>query len=318
MSVVVYAPVPDASAFYRLTEPARVTGIRVTEYLPSIGDEDTIVLNRPMYPGIAEQVRLWREEGRRVIVDLDDCFDTVSPDHVIHGTYTTEALHLACKAASVVTCSTPALVERYGYGHGELLRNRIPADRLDVRRAGNREPTPFVGWYGSLASHPNDPAAAGGGIGQGMALAAALDPEFVYIGPKHEGAAMAAAIGVDVVRTLGYYSMLMLPAVVAEFDIGVVPLELSPFNEAKSALKGLELAALGVPVIASPTSEYRRLAAAGACVLAGDATDWRGWVSLWLEEPHLRREQAEQGKAWAATQTYEEHADDWWTTWYSR
>jgi glycosyltransferase involved in cell wall biosynthesis len=321
VSVVVYAPVPDASAFYRLTEPARVTGTRVTEYLPQVGDADTVVLNRPMEPGIAEQIRLWREEGRRVVVDLDDCFETVSVNHAVYGTYTTDALHLACRAASVVTCSTPALVERYGYGHGELLRNRIPADRLSVRRAGRRAPTPLVGWYGSLASHPDDPAAAGGGIGAGMRAAAhwlEREPEFVYVGPKDEADQLAKILDVDTLRALGYYSMLGLPEVVAELDVGVVPLDLSPFNTAKSALKGLEMAAVGVPVIASPTPEYMRLAAQGACVTAADSGDWQMYVEAYLRNPDMRAEQAERGWAWASTQTYEEHADNWRTVWYSR
>lgn len=319
--VVVYAPYADASAFYRLTEPARVTGTRVTEHLPNVGDAGTVVLNRPIEAGIAEQVRLWRAEGRRVIVDMDDCFDTVSVNHVIHGQYTTDALHLACKEASVVTCSTPALVERYGYDHGVLLRNRIPAARLDVRRAGHREPTPWVGWYGSLRSHPDDPAATGGGVGAAMhdyGVMSGDEAEFTYIGPKDEREQLAGLLGVPDVNTLGYYSMAMLPKIVAEFDIGIVPLDLSPFNEAKSALKGIEMAALGIPVIASPTSEYRRLARAGAVVCAYGEMDWYGWTLDFLMHPDNRAEQGERGRTWAATQTYEEHAGEWRDVWYSR
>lgn len=314
MSVVVYAPVRDASAFYRLTEPARVTGTPVVERLPQIGDASTIVLNRPLDPGIAEQIRLWRDEGRRVVVDLDDCFDTVSTNHVIHGRYTTEHLHSACKTASLVTCSTPALAERYGYGHGVVLRNRIPESRLSVAADRNREPVPWVGWYGSMASHPDDPAATGGGVGAAMR---GTDAVFTFIGPKAEGPKLAGVLGVDEVNALGYYSMKALWRVVAEFDIGIVPLELSLFNEAKSALKGLEMAALGVPVIASPTSEYRRMADQEACWLAHDESDWLGavWDLLSSEEERVRL--STQGKAWAMTQTYERHADDWRTAWYS-
>lgn len=314
MSVVVYSPVADGSAFYRLTEPARVTGTRVVERLPDVGDADTVVLNRPIDAGLSEQVRLWREDGRRVVVDLDDCFDTVSVNHAIHGRYTTEHLHSACKAASLVTCSTPAIAERYGYGHAVVLRNRIPASRLEVQRAGRREPVPWVGWYGSLASHPDDPAATCGGVAAAMSHTGAV---FTYVGPKTEGPQLAEILGLPSVNALGYYSLDGLQSVIAEFDIGLVPLDLSPFNEAKSALKGLELAAVGVPVIASPTSEYRRLSTQGACVTAASASDWFSYVDLWLTSPIERAEQAARGRTWAATQTYEEFADDWRTAWYS-
>lgn len=314
MSVIVYAPVQDASAFYRLREPARVTGTAVVDRLPEVGDASTVVLNRPLEPGVAEQIRLWREEGRRVVVDLDDCFDTVSVNHVIHGRYTTESLHSACKAASLVTCSTPAIAERYDYGHGVVLRNRIPESRLSVSPDGNREPRPWVGWYGSLASHPDDPKATGGGVGAAMRGTSA---EFTFIGPKEEAPKLANILGVPEINALGFYSMKSLPRVVAEFDIGIVPLDLSPFNEAKSALKGLEMAALGVPVIASPTSEYRRMAADGACLIAAAPGAWEGLTLLLLTNEHARRAQAERGYEWAMTQTYERHADDWRTAWYS-
>lgn len=314
MSVAVYAPVRDASAFYRLREPARVTATRVVERLPEIGDAETVVINRPLDPGIAEQVRLWREEGRRVVVDLDDCFDTVSVNHVIHGQYTTEHLHSACKMASLVTCATPALAERYGYGHAAILRNRIPESRLTVRRAGKREPVPWVGWYGSLASHPDDPAQTAGGVASGMA---GFGAQFTYIGPKDEGPALARILGLSEVNTLGFYSMSALPRIVAEFDVGIVPLELSPFNEAKSALKGLEMAAVGVPVIASPTSEYKRVRDLDGCVIASGRDGWDNWVRWMLSNPELREQQIARGSAWAATQTYEEHAGEWRNAWYS-
>lgn len=323
MSVVVYAPYADASTFYRLTEPARVTSTPVVERLNHVGSADTVVLNRPLDPGIAEQVRLWREEGRKVIVDLDDCFDTVSVNHAIHGKYTTESLHSACKAASVVTCSTPALVERYGYGHGVVLRNRIPGAMLETTRRvrhnpglGEGQDGIWVGWYGSLASHPDDPAAAGYGIGR------VLNPEphaqFVYAGPESDARPLQHLLGLDYeVSCLGFHSMMGLPSVVAEFDIGVVPLDISPFNEAKSALKGLEMAAVGVPVIASPTSEYQRMAREGGCVTALGPDDWWGRLLDFVHDPAQRADRAASGKAWAATQTYERHAGDWRTVWYS-
>jgi glycosyltransferase involved in cell wall biosynthesis len=330
---VVYKQADDPSAFYRLLEPARVTGTEVVERLPHVGSADTVILNRPLDPGIAEQVRLWREEGRTVIVDMDDDFDAVVPEHRIHGRYTTEHLHAACKAASVVTCSTPALVERYGYGHGVVLRNRIPESYLSVAR---RTRTPdllgpelfaaagtWVGWYGSLGSHPRDPAAAGRGVGD--AVNPRPDVEFVFAGPPTDALRLGVQLGLDrPVRELGYFSMGGLVQVLSEFDIGIVPLERNPFNDAKSWLKGLEFAAVGVPVVASPTPEYRRMSRGEggawqhpACWLATGQGKWKNQLDKLIVRPEWRAELAANGKAWAATQTYERAADDWRTVWYS-
>lgn len=317
MSPVVWQRSTDASAFYRLTEPARVTGTMVVEHPQQIGAADTIVLNRPLEAGVAEQIRLWVAEGRRVVVDLDDCFDTVSPDHQIAGRYTTEHLHLACKTATVVTCSTPALAGRYGYGHGEVLRNRIPAEYLSIQRRTRiygDEPM-WVGWYGSLGSHPNDPAAAGSAVG---AVLNGTAVRFMFVGPPDDGPRLREIFGLreDVIAP-GYVSMQALPGVLAELDVGIVPLEPTLFNEAKSGLKGLELAAVGVPVVASPTGEYMRMAREGGCVVAADFGSWDSALWALLTDDTLRREQAAQGRAWAAGQTYEEHAGAWRDVWYS-
>jgi glycosyltransferase involved in cell wall biosynthesis len=333
MSVVVYKQGSDPSAFYRLTEPARVTGTEVVERLPHVGSADTVILNRPLDPGIAEQVRLWREEGRTVIVDMDDDFDAVVPEHHIHGMYTTEHLHAACKAASVVTCSTPALITRYGYGHGVLLRNKIPESYLSVTRrsrkpvVGWNETLPpdgtWIGWYGSLGSHPNDPMVAGAAVG--AALGTDPDAEFVFAGPPKDGPRLAELFDVPAVRELGLFSMGGLIQVISEFDIGIVPLEHSSFNDAKSWLKGLEFAAVGVPVVASSTPEYRRMARAQmggrhgppVCWLASTPPEWERQLTKLIRRPDWRADLAANGKAWAATQTIERAADDWRTVWYS-
>lgn len=331
MSAVVYAPATDPSTFYRLTEPARVTGTPVVERLNHVGSAGTVILNRPLDPGIVEQVRLWRAEGRTVIVDMDDDFDAVVPEHRIAGKYTTEHLHAACRAASVVTCSTPALAERYGYGHGVVLRNCIPESYLSVTRrtrlSPGLDPEPentkvyyamdgvWVGWYGSLGSHPRDPAAAGRSVG--AALNPHRDAEFVFAGPPDDAPRLAEIFGLwHEVRSLGFFSMIGLIQVIAEFDIGIVPLELNPFNEAKSWLKGLEFAAVGVPVLASPTDEYLRAEVEGGCQVVPGNQDWRGWLSELIRFPTLRAEQAARGREWAATWTYEQHAGDWRAIWY--
>lgn len=327
---VVYAPATDPSTFYRLTEPARVTGTTVVERLPHVGSAETVILNRPLDPGIAEQIRLWAAEGRRVIVDMDDDFDAVVPEHRIAGRYTTEHLHAACRAATVVTCSTPALVERYGYGHGVVLRNCVPESYLSVTRrtrtlaaAGHSAPGgTWVGWYGSLGSHPRDPAAVGHGVGD--ALNPHHDAEFVFAGPPTDAPRLQSIFSLDrPVRELGYQSMIGLIQLISEFDIGIVPLELNPFNEAKSWLKGLEFAAVGVPVIASPTSEYRQMARGirawgpPACWLADTPEAWTRQLRKLVEQPEWCAELATNGREWAATWTYEQHADDWRTVWYA-
>lgn len=316
-SAVVYSPCDDASALYRLREPARVLGLPVVEHLPQVGDASTVILNRPFGFGLAEQVRLWVAEGRRVVIDQDDCFDTVSPRHRVYGTYETESMHLACKHATAVIASTPAIAERYGYGHATVVRNRVPEWRLHMQRSRERDDRDtyplWVVWYGSLGSHPDDPAQVGGALGLPMRV---TDAEFVMFGPVEEVPTVAQQLGHDgPVHARGYYSTDGLMRNLPECDLGIVPLELSPFNEAKSYLKGLEMAAAGLPVLASPTPEYRRMASQGACMLAETPADWREYGGMLLGDDRFRAEMGELAKAWAAGQTYERAAAEWRAAW---
>lgn len=63
---------------------------------------------------------------------------------------------------------------------------------------------------------------------------------------------------------------------IAEYDLCLVPLEPTLFNDCKSALKFIECGAVSVPVLASPTREYRRLVRHGENgFLASE--DEQGW-----------------------------------------
>ena len=59
------------------------------------------------------------------------------------------------------------------------------------------------------------------------------------------------------------FRCLDLPLITACMDVGLVPLASNVFNEAKSALKGMEYAACGIPCLATPTGEYRRFVQEG-------------------------------------------------------
>jgi glycosyltransferase involved in cell wall biosynthesis len=82
-----------------------------------------------------------------------------------------------------------------------------------------------------------------------------------------------------------------LPALLATLDVNLAPLELrNPFTEAKSCLKFLEAALLGVPTIATPTPDFARVIEHGTTsLLAGDDAAWRETLGELIESPATRR-----------------------------
>jgi glycosyltransferase involved in cell wall biosynthesis len=78
----------------------------------------------------------------------------------------------------------------------------------------------------------------------------------------------------------------------SSIDVGIVPLAPTPFNGAKSPLKGLEWAAAGVPFVASPTREYERLAAQGVGTIASSPDEWAQKLGELIDDEALRLERA--------------------------
>lgn len=74
----------------------------------------------------------------------------------------------------------------------------------------------------------------------------------------------------------------------AKIDLGIVPLEDTMFNAAKSCLKGMEWAAQGIPFVASDLPEYEWL---GVGLLAKSFRDWTRCLSRMLD-PEFRAEKA--------------------------
>lgn len=311
VTVQVYSHSPDASAFYRLIEPARVLGVEVVEN-PGHVTASTVVTNRPVTPEVSELVCRWAAEGRRVIVDNDDDFDAIPPEHGISGRYNNEHMHRACKAAAVNTVSTAALARRYGYNETYVLPNCIPASYLKVAPRGRREPTHWVGWSGSISAHPRDLEVVGDGLRSALKTRIA---QTVYLGPKEDVHEVSFQLGCVPVTPLGFVSLVGFPSVIGEFTIGIVPLARNAFNDSKSWLKGLELAAVGVPVIASPTPDYLRLYSLGGCLLARNPDEWRDHLGKLLDNQSYRREVAKSARDMAQRWTYERRAQEWRSVW---
>lgn len=94
----------------------------------------------------------------------------------------------------------------------------------------------------------------------------------------------------DRVTRAEYRPWQRVPQLIADIDVNLAPLEPgNPFTDAKSCVKYLEAALLGVPTIASPTTDFRRVIADGANgLLADTADDWRQALQLVVESEERR------------------------------
>jgi glycosyltransferase involved in cell wall biosynthesis len=105
------------------------------------------------------------------------------------------------------------------------------------------------------------------------------------------------------------------PRSVASLGIGIAPLADTRFNAAKSWLKILEMSACGVPWVASPRAEYRKLHEMGAGLLADRPRTWYRELRRLRESAALRQEMSEAGRAVAEQLRLRDHSWRWVDAW---
>ncbi len=248
-------------------------------------------------------------------MDVDDdltCIDPANPAWAGHHPRRNPDdnwnwLVQACREATLVTCSTPELARRFApHGRVVVLENCVPAAFLEIEHVDVGGTDPLVGWAGSLHSHPRDLEPVGTGVRD-------AGVRFRVVGPP---AGVGEALHVGQVEGTGDLQLKDWHPAVAELDVGIAPLADTKFNRAKSWLKPLEYAALGVPFVASPTPEYERFGRDPCLGLyASRPRDWAAMLRL-LKDPGWRVTASDAGRdAVRRLHTVEGNAWRWAEAW---
>lgn len=278
---------------------------------------DVLVGQRIGKPGPS---KLWqslaRAPGRShlMVYELDDdvfalCEDLTNPNHVFWPDLIVDVVkNLAC--ADVVTVSTAPLAEvvsRFTNAPVYAIPNAIGQSLIDSALEPRVKPN-TLGWSGS-PTHDGDWSHANttrwverwltNKVGEGWRLATIGVPPAPV-----EQLFRASAAEWEIIppnRDIAiYYSLLRM-----NFDIGLAPLAPTRFNASKSDLRLLELAALGIPWIASNVGPYGRRQECQGGAYVSRPREW--WSRLrWLaENSDARDAMSAAGQAWARTRTVE-------------
>ena len=141
-------------------------------------EADVVVLQRPMHASLLEMVKALQRDGIAVVVELDDDFHSLPKGHPARrGTAAmhderSNRMHLRklCALADMVTCTTPAIAERYApHGRFRVVPNFVPASYLDVTRTRDVGLPLRVGWTGSTETHIDDLRVCGDGVATALA-----------------------------------------------------------------------------------------------------------------------------------------------------
>lgn len=314
IDVQIMPPKKDSGFRAKVRETA--PGVKELVSIEVPQDADVIVLQRPAHPFQPQMIDMLRSNKIAVVVDMDDDMTAIHPKNVAYSAYHPRSnspfswKHAteSCRRATFVTVSTPALQRTYGYlDRSAVLENCVPAAVLSY----NKPVTGSFGWAGTTQSHPDDLQVVGNAVQR------LIDDgeQFRVIGPP-SGVKEALRLKEEPNYT-GVVALDQWIKICGEnMDVAMVPLSPSPFNSAKSYLKGIEAMAAGVPWVASPRTEYTKLQKRSGCgFLAVTGKDWYNHLKRLLGDEPLRKEQAEMGREWMKQQTYEARAHLWAEVW---
>lgn len=260
---------------------------------------DVVIGQRINKPGPAE---LWRQmdEGvlgkrPRLVYELDDDLFNVPASNPVHSHFAkreTREVILECMSrADVITTSTAQLAgqvarELWSYGatvkRVEVIPNALPhiAYRHTPKVMGWQDPV-TIGWAGS-STHEEDFDEVVQHLGRFLRRNESVS--FHVICQR-----LFKSIAQSVPRNQLRHTPWVRPmdayyAALDSFDVGIIPLRPSVFNQSKSDLKFLEYAARRIPVIASDCGPYEAHCNNG---LAGAATSHTWETALRAEVSSL-------------------------------
>ena len=264
---------PQSSAYIRLVAPLTDDSVagRVSLSLGTAGDLvppcDICIVQRAAMPsvaavdGLADWLRVMRA---KLVVDLDDAFIAIGPDHSEAAFYQplNGAIDRLLELADDAWFSTAPLADAYAgkAGHHAVIANAIDPRLWRDWRAPPR--APLTGevvrlLYMGTATHAAD--------------LAAIRPALDALAQERAGAFDLTLIGVaGDVAPAPWLRRLSPPAdaityprfvrwlrVQGPFDVGLAPLVDTPFNRAKSDIKLLDYAALGLVPLVEDGPAYR-------------------------------------------------------------
>jgi glycosyltransferase involved in cell wall biosynthesis len=268
-------------------------------------DADALVCQRHVVSDLAAGERLidhCRRHGMKLIYDLDDDLVSIPATHPEAERLTALAAVVTrfIEAADSVWAATPELARRLAgiRADVELIRNvhddRIWRDACHRPTATRQQPVRIV--YMGTATHDEEldflePIAES--LYQQFGRQVRFDVVGVASRP-HLSRCFNRVVPEGGPTTQSY------PGFVdwfrrQEWDLAVSPLVDGPFNRCKSAIKLLDYAALGLPVVASHHAEYATAFGSGHGVqlVANTIEAWTETLSRLIADPEARHRQGE-------------------------
>lgn len=259
----------------------------------------------------------WRKMYRHsaLVYEMDDDPFEIEPDNPAYQVYSdpvaVDSLKHCIQIANLVTVTTPYLADRISKYNSNIaiINNHIDESLLTMERPKRDRLT--IGWAGG-GSHIKDIMTCAYGLKKVMNWNKDIDVHFI-------GADLRRSVNSPrPIRFTGWCETTTDYYKNIDFDIGIAPLKPTVFAAAKSHIKALEYAALGIPVVASDTAPYRDLVIDGVTgFLVRQDHEWGSRLRDLVNDEAMRTEMGAKARQAAAEWTIQKGYKLWETAYSS-
>ncbi len=278
---------------------------------------DTLIMHAPVDNVRGQALLRYQQFNHDIfrIYALDDLITHLPPDNpsycALPSRVITERLELGLKASHRLIVSTEPLADacRHLIDDIRLVPNSLPWSvwgGLQSRRRRSKKLR--VGWAGAQ-QHAGDLRFL-----LEVVKATSAEVDWVFFGMMPEGARSHVAEFHDYLHDFSAY-----PAKLAslDLDLAIAPLEIHPFNEAKSNLRLLEYGILGWPVICTDIFPYRT-DNPPVTRLPNDASRWIAAIRERIADPAALAREGDVLREWVKRHYLLENRLDEWLSAFSR
>lgn len=285
-------------------------GTRMPDWVRE-GEADVVVAQRTCEPGPSGIWKRLATQGKsRLVFEVDDDLWSVDlsnrPAHAFYTEDRKRRLIENIRVADAVTVTTEPLAEVVSQWNRNvhIVPNCVPGWLLDHERPQTDLVT--IGWRGGR-SHDRDFGELARPLRQFL-----QHPSFRNRVELHcMGAQYHERVATRHGRTrwTGWHEGVADFLKAVDFDVAVIPLRPSRFNNSKSDLAVVEMSALGIPVIASDTGPYERTDA--PILRVSSPRQWAEELESLATDEGYRDVLGKEAREWAAGRTIEGNAWRW-------
>jgi len=230
-----------------------------------------------------------RRSGTRLVLEIDDDLFDLPETHRESGRYraSLEGARTLALHADRITVTTRLLAERMRRFNGDVVTipNALDIDLWLPGGTRDVEPTPRVLYMGT-PSHKDDLELVRGAVEKARARLGRLELDVVGVSGDR---AQSWYRRVDAPRDLDYPGFVGWLRSRNQWGIGIAPLVATDFNRAKSHLKYLDYAALGLAVACSRLEPYEEVVRDGENgLLLDDPGQWADALERLVRDPAER------------------------------